>query len=243
MTRDQVLKLVTVLRAAFTQGEKMSDATARIYEQRLADLEFEPTMRAVDRLIDTRVFLPAISEIRQATLAVSQGPAPDAIEAYGTVSDAVRHVGRYELPRFRDPITASVVRDFGWATICDSTHEESLRARFLEAYRERAARQQTEMSLPESLRLSPAPSEPDIDPRLLRARQEIAGTWQPPKPRELPARPAVRHLAAVPSQSPPPPPAPRTIQRIPEPETQADLEARRIDALARLAAFDQAEGT
>lgn len=241
MTKTETTKLLYFLRTAAANGATMTDEKAEVYAELLQDLDFAAAKAGALRLMHSAVFLPAPSEIRKAALEVSQGPAPDAIEAYGTVSDAVRHVGRYELPHFRDPITASVVRDFGWATICDSTHEESLRARFLEAYRERAARQQAEMSLPESLRLSPAPSEPDIDPRLLRARQEVAGLWTPPKPRELPARPAVRHLAAVPS--PAAPPAPRPVQRIPEPETQADLEARRIDALARLAAFDQAEGT
>lgn len=66
MKASESAKLVMMLMAAFPNG-KTSEATSKVYEEMLADLDFAAARRAVTNLIRTAKFLPTVAEIREAT--------------------------------------------------------------------------------------------------------------------------------------------------------------------------------
>jgi len=141
MTNLEVSRLVAMLVAAF-QPPRWSEEAQRIYEEMLADLEFDPTKQAVARLITVARFMPTVSEIRETAMCLQHGPVRPGGEAWGDVMAAVRKVGGYEpCPDFADPIVARCVERFGWRALCFEGDGTADRARFIELY-DRLAREQ-----------------------------------------------------------------------------------------------------
>ncbi len=144
MTPLEAAKAVAVLTAAYPAA-KWSEETCKAYESALADLDFELARAAFRRLARTHRFPPAISEVVGAALEEAIGPSRSGAEAWGDVVYAVRHVGSYRVPAFRDPIVGRVVDQFGWLNLCLEGGEDApLRARFCQAYDAAAAAQRAE---------------------------------------------------------------------------------------------------
>jgi hypothetical protein len=141
MTKTEVAKLVALLAAAFP-ASRWSEASQRVYEDRLADLDVDSASKAVARLIGTAEFMPTIAAIRSATADLRLGPVRPGGDAWGDVQDAVRQVGGYEpCPDFADPVVARCVDRFGWRALCFEGDGTADRARFIELY-DRLAREQ-----------------------------------------------------------------------------------------------------
>ena len=83
---------------------------------------------------------------------VTRAPAPDAMEAWGTVLAEIRRTGYYGQPQFEDSLTAAVVRQMGWKDLCISDDATADRARFVDAYQRQEQRARSQDVLPESLR-------------------------------------------------------------------------------------------
>jgi len=134
VTPAEAAKSVAVLAAAYPNA-RSSSATFQVYEEMLADLDFDLVKRAISRLVCTSKFLPTIAEIREASADLSLGPSRNAINAWGDVTMAIRRVGYCGSPKFNDPLVADCVRIMGWRNLClgDST-EMADRARFAELY-------------------------------------------------------------------------------------------------------------
>jgi hypothetical protein len=139
--RSEAAKIFAMLAGAFP-GASTSEATARVYEQFLLDLDAKFAEAAVVRLISTCKFLPTIAEIRGMVNDVHRGPMRTGDEAWGDVVRAIRDVGSYRMPKFDDPLTAYAVGRLGWRNLClDGTNDASDRARFAEIYDAAAGRQ------------------------------------------------------------------------------------------------------
>ena len=224
MTKREVAELVVILATAF-QNWKPTEEVSALYERLLEDVDADAGKRAVLRLVATLKFPPTIAEIRSAAAELACGHRRLGAEAWGDVLEAIRRVGSYGAPRFADPITAECVRLMGWRNLCLSQQDAADRARFQELY----------------------------DGLQSRARDDAAaGRYALPAPKQgglarLPGR-ALRALPPVPDEPVALPPSrePATVRALPtsirivreQPETEADIEARRIDQLARLAEFE-----
>lgn len=133
MTKAEAAKIVVHLVSLWTQTP-VSEVMQRLYAQHLADLDFEATVLAIDRLAKTAKWLPTVAEIRETVLAVTQGPKRIGSEAYSDVLNAIRFVGSYGVPTFEDPCVGECVRLMGWRNLCRGENEAADRARFIELY-------------------------------------------------------------------------------------------------------------
>lgn len=141
MKRSEAAKIVATLCGAYP-GSASSEATSHVYEQFLLDLDARTAEMAVGRLICTSRFLPTIAEIRAAANDVERGPMRTGEEAWGDVVEAIRRVGSYRQPQFKDPLVAYAVERLGWRNLClEGSNDASDRARFCEIYTRAAERQ------------------------------------------------------------------------------------------------------
>jgi hypothetical protein len=136
-------KKITALLAMSFPSSQFNEDNARAYEKLLSPFEFEPTLRAVELLAQTQKFLPAISEIRGATIDLERGARRSGAEAWGDVVDEIRRVGAYREPKFSDELTAYAVERCGWRNLClEGSNDAADRARFIEVYEAASERKQ-----------------------------------------------------------------------------------------------------
>lgn len=141
MKPSEAMKLVATLQGAFPAAA-MTEATCRVYERFLLDLDPIVADAAIVRLISTCKFLPTIAEIRGMANDVARGPMRSAEEAWGDVVAAIRRFGSYRAPTFDDPLVAYAVKQLGWRNLClEGSNDSADRARFCELYERAAARQ------------------------------------------------------------------------------------------------------
>lgn len=143
MTADQMQGLFKIILAGWTSQRQRIAAgdigeMAKIYAAGLMDLDFEAAKSAVIRIVHTAKFLPTVAEIREAAGIREYGPRRSGGEAWGSVIRAIRERGRHKTPgvdfAFNDPITARIVKAFGWFDLCASDNAVADRARFIDAY-------------------------------------------------------------------------------------------------------------
>lgn len=140
MTKAEVAKIWVMLLGAYPAA-KQNEATGRIYESMLEDLDAEACVEAVKRLFKTSRFLPTIAEIRSMAVEVRHGALRSPEEAWGDVVDAIRSVGSYRVPKFKDPLVAYAVERLGWRNLClEGSSDVADRARFCELYGRAAER-------------------------------------------------------------------------------------------------------
>lgn len=139
--QSEAAKLVMMLLAAYPHG-KTNEGTSGVYEQMLLDLDFESASKAITRLIGTSKWLPTVAEIRSTATDLRLGPARGGGEAWADAIEAVRSVGRYGVPKWRDPVLGEAMRLWGsWRDFCDSPSDDpGGRARFIELYEQLATR-------------------------------------------------------------------------------------------------------
>jgi hypothetical protein len=133
--KSEVSKLVMMLMAAFP-ASKTNDSTSAVYEEMLLDLDVDLARVAVTRLLVTAKWMPTIAEIRAASTDLRLGPVRDGGEAWKDAMAAARYVGRYGVPKIRDPLVREALRMWGsWQSFCDSPEDDpGGRARFIELY-------------------------------------------------------------------------------------------------------------
>lgn len=158
MKQSEAAKLVAVLLVAFpAQGGRLNEAQqttmAEVFADMLGDLSYEQCNAAVRVLIQTRQFLPTVSEIRSTALDLDRGPSRPGGEAWGSVQRAIHEQGVYRRPGvdfvFHDSITARCVAAMGWTELCNSENATADRARFIELYDKLAAETRRELQAPQ----------------------------------------------------------------------------------------------
>lgn len=141
---------------------KLSDETmaaqVQLYHQMLTDLDLETLRSVVLRHMAESQWFPKISELRKAAARLANPAALDPAEAWEQVVRAIPVYGHTiagmdgaGIPPFDDPLTAVVVRQFGWNALCLSENPVADRARFIEAYARQAQRAQERAALPAGL--------------------------------------------------------------------------------------------
>ena len=130
MTRQEALKLVAILEAAYPRQELRRD-TVEIYAMFLQDLDYKLAERVIAQHIRTQKWFPAISEIREACAEmVHQLPTTE--EAMSIIRNAVR-VANYSMVKSND-LLHQAVATVGFEKIGYSEHPEPLYKQIKEAY-------------------------------------------------------------------------------------------------------------
>lgn len=134
MTEEQAFKLVGMLTAAFPRQD-VPQATVELYVQYLVPLDVEAATAAVQRIIMTKTFFPAIAELHTSEREQRNALRPTAEEAWALVKEQVRRVGSYGYFSGH-PIVAEAVRLFDWQALCRAEHREEVanRAHFYRIY-------------------------------------------------------------------------------------------------------------
>jgi len=160
VTKSEAAKLVAMLIASFPSSQ-VSEKTAEVYEQMLADLDFALAQKSVARLVGSEDFLPSIARIRRTAVELQSGPVRPGGDAWSEVLGQTRRVGYCGTPTFQDPIVAHIVASWGWRELC-LAEGPSDRARFIELYDQLAKERRVDevSGVPVSGRLAGASGEP-----------------------------------------------------------------------------------
>ncbi len=153
MTPEESGNIIHMIKATWARPP-MSDDTAEIYILCLRDLDFGDAKAAVLDLVSDSKWMPAISEIRKAALALTDDT-PTAADAWGEVNVHFRNWRITSAPQWSAPIIGQVVEGMGgWRVLCLSENGMADRAHFLKAYRIEATRRQARrVRLPEARQL------------------------------------------------------------------------------------------
>ena len=155
MTDVEAQKLVTMLVTAYPNWisrlpADQQQTTMALYRRMILDLSYASANAAIERMIATSRFPPAIAEIREAVQTLELGPARTGAEAWGDVQLKFRQVHPDSFPNFADPVVERIVRSLGWREISLSENTTADRARFIDAY-ERVATTERRAQLSEGL--------------------------------------------------------------------------------------------
>lgn len=153
MKLEEAGNIIHMIKATWAHPP-MSDDTAEIYIMCLRDLDYEDAKAAVLDLMSDSKWMPAISEIRKAALALTDDTST-AAEAWDEVNRAFRNCGSWAVPEWSDRLVEKTVAGMGgWPTLCASENAMADRAHFLTAYRIEAERARFDrVRLPEARQL------------------------------------------------------------------------------------------
>lgn len=119
-------------------GRELSAAAMKLWWELLAPYDIDSVERALRdcmRSPDSGQFAPKPADVIKA---IDGSIGDRALQAWGKVMDAMRHVGRYESVAFDDSAIHSVITDMGgWPNLCSTKLEELpfLQKRFCDLYR------------------------------------------------------------------------------------------------------------
>jgi hypothetical protein len=138
MTGHQALDMVALLCAAFPHWNP-SEATQRTWATFLSPIQSELAERAAIEIIaEPRAFAPSIGEFlersRKAALEIAGIPQVDPEDAWSLVAEAIRAVGSYRQPNFKNPSIVRAVEAIDWLILCRSTNIEATRAHFMKLF-------------------------------------------------------------------------------------------------------------
>lgn len=134
---------------------KPTDDLISGYVAYTAEIPYNELEAAIGEAIrnETGNFAPAVGKLRQYWLSMIEDLSDDAAsEQWGRVRKALAEVGSYGTPNFVDPITARIVKDIGWLSLCqaDTDSLSYRRHDFIKTYNEIMRREKS------AARLSPA---------------------------------------------------------------------------------------
>ncbi len=114
-TDNEITKALTVLAAAYPRFD-LPDATIKIYQRLLSDLDFDILKAATLQCATMCKFFPTVAEIRDAAVEIqtmAEG-IPSDVEAWGEVMREIPRVSQNGTPVFSHPLIDQIVRDLGW---------------------------------------------------------------------------------------------------------------------------------
>lgn len=154
VSKGEFLKIFNGIRLAYPNFKTLdSPQASELWYELLNDLDYEVLSNAVLQHISLHKYPPSISEIRELCLERMQEPLPNAIDEWGRVQQVIDRYGLWnsgaamkELAK--NDITAEIVRAIGWRALCAEENLIPLRAYFLKAYEEKAAKVQKDRLIP-----------------------------------------------------------------------------------------------
>ncbi len=156
MTPSEVGKLVQFAFANYPHlQEKDSGQVAELWNAALSDIPFELAKAALVKVLTTSRYFPTVADIREAAVYLTTGRPMTADEAWGLVTEAIRHYGYYrerEALASLPPDVAAVVRRFGWQEICSCEEPDVIRGQFRRAWEANASQAREMAVLPAPIR-------------------------------------------------------------------------------------------
>jgi len=152
MTKVELAKLMAVCAAAFPHVT-VTKETMTVYAEALADLEFEPSQRAVMHLIATSQYFPSIASIRESYASLIAPSAPSIAKAWQEVSRRIQREGSTMAPTWSHQTIAEAVLIVGWRELCLSENQIATRAHFWRVYESLAKDHKMEAILGQQRRL------------------------------------------------------------------------------------------
>lgn len=129
-----------------------------IYIDRLADIPDHELEAVCNQALDTCKFLPSIAELKEIHQQLRSGGLVDTQrsgEQWGQVRKAIWAEGYMWKPRFKDPITATVVEQIGWYELCITPEAElsgNMMVRFMRLYEQESKKLATQARVADEYR-------------------------------------------------------------------------------------------
>ena len=196
MTREETLKILTIIKAAYPQFYKGMSRTegegvASLWASMLMDYPHTEVEAAVKRLLalDTKGYPPSIGQVIQSIAAAKRPEEDERTESdvWRLVSRAIAnglYNARSEWERLpedvREVVDPTQLHD--WAMLEDDVRETNIRAMVLRSWRERKERRDEMLSLPPSVRasleaLKPPVSLPEGEADRLPSPESNSAVW------------------------------------------------------------------
>lgn len=107
-------------------NRNISDTLSEIYYDVLQELTDEQFKNAVNKIIRTNKY-PSMPKPAEILEYVHGKPQDEALNAWNTTLEAIRHIGAYKTPIFEDKaISATIEHLGGWIKLCDTDKEEMI---------------------------------------------------------------------------------------------------------------------
>lgn len=159
MDKQETMVILAAIKAAYPNAFKDIDAetTVNVWHRQLSDLNTRLVAAAVDALINTNKFPPAISEIRERVYQITHPGELSADEAWGMTLEAVKNYGHYRQTEGLASLperVRKVAEWMGWDALCMAETDKIgvERGQFIKLYNARSEREKEHEMLPASLR-------------------------------------------------------------------------------------------
>ena len=114
---------------------KVGEMTVITYAERLQRIPVGELRTVIDQCLEECKYLPTIAELFERWHLITRRiDVPTAAEAWGSVTNAIRGVGLWGIPKFKDPLVEHMVALMGWEYLCRSEDQMADRAHFLKMY-------------------------------------------------------------------------------------------------------------
>jgi len=136
---DEIVTVFNMLRANYfyamrdMAASQISDLQL-LWCELLRDIDGPVLKASALQHVSESKWFPSVAEIRKLAAMLVTPNRKTPIEAWGDVKRQIKLAGYYRLPQFDDEITAGVVADMGWQSLCLSENEAADRARFIQGY-------------------------------------------------------------------------------------------------------------
>jgi hypothetical protein len=141
-TEIEILRVLKILGDVYPSYQ-LSSSAIEVYVRLLADIPGPVLEQSALDHISRSTFFPSIAELRSAAFSIIEAaePSPSEYEAWSEVQSEIQRVGHSSNPHLTNPVTAQVVEQLGWRTLCLSENPVADRAHFVQAYQALTERQ------------------------------------------------------------------------------------------------------
>lgn len=152
MTKQEFAAFASALKTYYPREQLLPNEQAmKLWYQELADIPMQIAEAALRKWVSTSKWSPTIADIREMTVDVKRGDAPDWSEGWMKVNLAIKRYGRYrqaEAMESLDPITRKAVKNLGFQNLCDTEDIGYYTRRFQQIFEAEAKREQMRYQLP-----------------------------------------------------------------------------------------------
>lgn len=152
MTKQEFAAFASALKTYYPREQLLPNEQAmKLWYQELADIPMQIAEAALRKWVSTSKWSPTIADIREMTVDVKRGDAPDWSEGWMKVNLAIKRYGRYrsaEAMESLDPITRKAVKNLGFQNLCDTEDIGYYTRRFQQIFETEAKREQMRYQLP-----------------------------------------------------------------------------------------------
>lgn len=152
MTKQEFAAFASALKTYYPREQLLPNEQAmKLWYQELADIPMQVAEAALRKWVSTSKWSPTIADIREMTVDVKRGDAPDWSEGWMKVNLAIKRYGRYrpaEAMESLDPITRKAVKNLGFQNLCDTEDIGYYTRRFQQIFETEAKREQMRYQLP-----------------------------------------------------------------------------------------------